>query len=62
MSTTVDGKSVSTGTPTTGDVGRFVLGNLPTPAGDLLAAPDQASVAPQIVVDLGQGNDGTTWP
>ena len=32
VTTTVGGTTVTTGTPTTGDVGRFVLGDLPTPA------------------------------
>ena len=32
VSTTVGGTAVTTGTPTTGDVGQFVLGDLPTPA------------------------------
>lgn len=55
VTTTVDGKPVSTGTPTTGDVGRFVLGELPTPATYVLTVAAAGFGQTTVVVDLGPG-------
>jgi len=55
VSTTVDGKSVSTGTPTTGEVGRFVLDNLPTPATYVVTVSGPGFGGSTVVVDLGPG-------
>jgi len=59
ISTTVAGATVSSGTPTVGEVGRFVLGNLPTPATYVLqiSAPGHGSTTQ--VVDLGPGQNRT---
>ncbi len=55
VTTSVDGKDVTTGTPTTGTVGAFVLGALPTPATYVItfSAPGYADAT--VVVDLGPG-------
>jgi hypothetical protein len=55
VSTTVGGKPVTTGTPTTGDVGRFVLGDLPTPATYVLTVSGSGFGGTTVVVDLGPG-------
>ena len=55
VSTTVNGKQVSTGTPTTGDVGRFVLGDLPTPGTYVLSISGPGYGGTTVVVDLGPG-------
>ena len=55
VTTTVGGKSVSTGTPTTGEVGRFVLGDLPTPATYVLTVSGPGFGETTVVVDLGPG-------
>ena len=55
VTTTVGGKPVSTGTPTTGEVGRFVLGDLPTPATYVLTVSGAGFGGTTVVVDLGPG-------
>ncbi|MET0866368.1 MAG: carboxypeptidase-like regulatory domain-containing protein, partial [Nakamurella sp.] len=55
VSTMVDGKEISTGTPTTGAVGRFVLENLPTPATYVLTVSGPGFGGNTVVVDLGPG-------
>lgn len=55
VSTTVNGKTVTTGTPTTGDVGHFVLSNLPTPATYVLTFTSDSHGQLTDVVDLGAG-------
>ncbi len=55
VSTTVGGTTISSGTPTTGDVGRFVLGNLPTPATYVLTVSGPGYGSTTVVVDLGPG-------
>ena len=55
VSTTVGGTTVSSGTPTTGEVGRFVLGNLPTPATYVLTVSGPGYGSTTVVVDLGPG-------
>ncbi|MGS0688897.1 carboxypeptidase regulatory-like domain-containing protein [Nakamurella sp. GG22] len=55
VTTTVDGQPVSTGTPTTGNVGRFVLGELPTPATYVLTVAAPGFGETTVVVDLGPG-------
>jgi hypothetical protein len=55
VSTTVNGNQVTTGTPTTGDVGRFVLGELPTPGTYVLTVSGPGYGGTTVVVDLGPG-------
>ncbi len=55
VSTTVGGTTISSGTPTTGDVGRFVLGDLPTPATYVLTVGGPGYGSTTVVVDLGPG-------
>ena len=55
VSTTVAGTAVTTGTPTTGDVGQFVLGDLPTPATYVLTVSGPGYGETTVVVDLGPG-------
>ncbi|HEY7813724.1 MAG TPA: carboxypeptidase-like regulatory domain-containing protein [Nakamurella sp.] len=59
ISTTVGGTTVSSGTPTVGDVGRFVLGNLPTPATYVLQISAPGYGATTQVIDLGPGQNRT---
>lgn len=53
--TTVAGAEVKTGTPNTGTVGRFVLGDLPTPATYVLTLSAEGYTTRTIVVDLKPG-------
>lgn len=55
VSTTVGGTTITAGTPTTGDVGRFVLGNLPTPATYVLSIGGPGYGSTTEVIDLGPG-------
>lgn len=55
VATTVDGKPVTTGTPTTGAVGQFVLNSLPTPATYVLTVSAAGFGGNTVVVDLGPG-------
>lgn len=55
VSTTVNGTAVTTGTPTTGQVGRFVLGQLPTPATYVITVSGPGFGQATVVVDLGPG-------
>jgi hypothetical protein len=59
VSTTVAGTALTSGTPTTGDVGRFVLGNLPTPATYVLTISGPGYGGTTVVVDLGPGERKT---
>lgn len=59
VSTTVGGTTISSGTPTTGDVGRFVLGSLPTPATYVLSISGPGFGATTAVIDLGPGEQRT---
>ncbi len=60
VTTTVNGATLTSGTPTTGTVGHFVLGQLPTPATYVItfAAAGYGSVT--VVVDLGPGENKTS--
>jgi hypothetical protein len=55
VSTTVNGTAVTTGTPTTGQVGQFVLGDLPTPATYVLTVSAPGYGQNTVVVGLGPG-------
>jgi len=55
VATTVNNTAVSTGTPTTGQVGQFVLGDLPTPATYVLTVSGPGYGRSTVVVDLGPG-------
>ncbi|AZI58015.1 carboxypeptidase regulatory-like domain-containing protein [Nakamurella antarctica] len=55
VATSVDGKDVVTGTPTTGSVGQFALAELPTPATYVLTFSAKNYATQTIVVDLGPG-------
>ncbi|SDO43210.1 Carboxypeptidase regulatory-like domain-containing protein [Nakamurella panacisegetis] len=55
VATTVDGTAVTTGTPTTGQVGHFVLGQLPTPATYVITFSGAGFGETTVVVDLGPG-------
>lgn len=55
VTTTVAGAPVETGTPTTGAVGQFVLGDLPTPATYVLTVAADGFGTTTVVVDLGPG-------
>ncbi|WP_420121037.1 carboxypeptidase regulatory-like domain-containing protein [Nakamurella sp.] len=59
VSTTVGGTTISSGTPTTGDVGRFVLGSLPTPATYVLTISGPGFGSTTEVIDLGPGQQRT---
>jgi hypothetical protein len=59
VSTTVGGTTITSGTPTTGDVGRFVLGNLPTPATYVLTIGGPGFGSTTEVIDLGPGQQRT---
>jgi len=55
VTTTVDGTLVEVGTPTQGQVGRFVIGSLPTPATYVLAFAKDGFETMTAVVTLGPG-------
>ena len=55
VSTSVNGKDINTGTPTTGAVGTFVLADLPTPATYVLTYSAENFTTRTVVVDLGPG-------
>ncbi|GEL95058.1 carboxypeptidase regulatory-like domain-containing protein [Cellulomonas composti] len=55
VSTTIDGKTVEVGTPTVGQVGTFVLPNLPTPATYVLTFTKDGFGSQTVVVALGPG-------
>ncbi len=55
VTTTVDGEEVQVGTPTVGDVGRFVLPSLPTPATYVLTFTRAGYGTQTLVVDLAAG-------
>jgi len=55
VSTTVDGTAVTTGTPTSGQVGQFVLGDLPTPATYVLTVSAPGYGQNTVVIGLGPG-------
>ncbi len=57
VSTTVDGKAVSVGTPTTGLVGAFTLGSLPTPGTYVLTVSKEGFTTRTVVVDLEAGEN-----
>jgi hypothetical protein len=62
ISTTVGGKALTVITPTTGQVGAFVLGNLPTPATYVItfSAPGHGSVTTIVDLTAGQSRTGLT--
>ncbi|MDT4946372.1 MAG: hypothetical protein QOH14_3105 [Pseudonocardiales bacterium] len=62
ISTTVGGKALTVITPTTGQVGAFVLGNLPTPATYVItfSAPGHGSVTTIVDLTAGQSRAGLT--
>ncbi|MEO9202944.1 MAG: carboxypeptidase regulatory-like domain-containing protein, partial [Mycobacterium sp.] len=53
VSVTVNGQQQSTGTPTVGQVGHFVIGNLPTPATYILTVAKDGYGQVSQVIDLG---------
>jgi hypothetical protein len=55
VTTTVDGKSISTGTPTVGQVGRYVITGLATPATYVLTFSHDGFADQSVVVDLAAG-------
>lgn len=55
VTTTVDGAPVEVGTPTQGQVGRFVIGGLPTPATYVLSFAKEGFETVTSVVSLGPG-------
>jgi len=55
VSTTIDGKAVTVGTPTVGQVGSFVVPNLPTPGTYVLTFTKDGFSPTTSVVDLGPG-------
>lgn len=55
VSTTIAGKQVEVGTPTVGEVGTFVLPNLPTPGTYVLTFSKDGFSTSTAVVDLGPG-------
>ncbi|SOD70957.1 carboxypeptidase family protein [Jatrophihabitans sp. GAS493] len=59
VSTTVGGKALSITTPTTGAVGSFVLGGLPTPATYVITFARDGYGAQTTVIDLGAGQSRT---
>lgn len=59
VTTTVDGEEVQVGTPTVGDVGRFVLPALPTPATYVLTVAREGYGPQTVVVDLAAGEQRT---
>lgn len=60
VSTTVNGTTLTTGTPTTGQVGQFVLGQLPTPATYVITLSGPGFGQTTVVVDLGPGKSDTS--
>lgn len=59
VSTTVDGKTLEVGTPTTGTVGAYVLTGLPTPGTYVLTFAKDGHASRTLVVDLGPGEQRT---
>ena len=55
VSTTVDGHTVSVGTPTTGQVGTYVLGHLATPATYVVTASSPGRGSSTQILDLAAG-------
>lgn len=55
VGTTIDGRAVEVGTPTVGQVGTFVVPNLPTPATYVLTFAKEGFGSSTLVVDLGPG-------
>ena len=55
VTTTLDGRDIASATPTLGTVGRFSLGNLPTPATYIVTFTREGFGAHTVVVDLGPG-------
>ena len=60
VTTAVNGKTITSGTPTTGLVGHFDLGNVPTPATYVLTFSLGGYGTTTEVVDLGPGQNATT--
>ena len=60
VSTTVNGTNVTTGTPTTGTVGHFMIGQLPTPATYVITFSSAGYGSVTVVVDLGPGENKQT--
>lgn len=59
VTTTVAGQTVSVGTPTSGQVGTFVLGNLPTPATYVVTVSAPGHGSSTQIVDLAAGSSKT---
>ena len=59
VSTTVNGQQISTGTPTTGQVGHFVIDNLPTPATYIITVSKEGYGQVSQVIDLAPGAQRT---
>ncbi|SEE66031.1 carboxypeptidase-like regulatory domain-containing protein [Ruania alba] len=59
VSTTFDGEEIVVGTPTIGQIGRFVLSDLPTPGTYVLTFSKDGYAAETVVVDLGAGESNT---
>jgi hypothetical protein len=62
ITTTVNGKDITLGTPTSGAIGTFTIGSLPTPATYVLSATASGYGAQTIVVYLGPGQTRTAVP
>ena len=60
VTTTVNGRTITSGTPTSGLVGHFDLGNVPTPATYVLTFSLGGYGTTTEVVDLGPGQNATT--
>jgi hypothetical protein len=52
VTTTVNGQQISTGTPTTGQIGQFIIGNLPTPATYVITVSKDGYGQVSQVIDL----------
>jgi hypothetical protein len=59
VSTSVDGQTFSTGTPTVGAIGHFSLTGLPTPGTYILTFSRDAATSTNQIVDLGPGRSKT---
>ncbi|MDQ1705618.1 MAG: hypothetical protein QOF18_1984 [Frankiaceae bacterium] len=59
VSTSIDGKTFSTGTPTIGAVGHYTLTGLPTPGTYILTFSRDAASSTTTTVDLGPGGSTT---
>jgi hypothetical protein len=59
VSTSIDGKAFSTGTPTIGTIGHYALTGLPTPGTYIVTFSRDAATSTTQIVDLGPGGSKT---